>query len=245
MTTPFDAPAGIGHNSRAYFADALAAQLKGADVWATRPTLDADTAPRARDFVAGLKKLFKEADEARKTEKAPHTEAAKAVDDGWRPTLTAIERTLNGIEPKLATFLRAEKAKADAAKAEADRQRRAAEAQVLAAQEAAARAQTESAKIVALAEADAAAAAAKRAADAAAAPPVRVDSATGLARRAGLRTVRKARIDDLGRALLHYRTRPEVAALIEQLANAEIRAAKGVPLTIPGVTVVETQELSA
>lgn len=236
--------AGIGHNSRAYFDDRLAEFLKGLDVWGDRPALDADTAPRARDFIAGAKKLLKETDEARKADKEPHMTAAKAVDEAWRPTLTAIESVIAKVEPKLTAWLREEKRKADEARAEAERQRVAAEKAALAAAEDAARATTDSARIGAERRQQEAEAATARAAKAAKSEPTRVESATGLARRAGLRTVRKARIVSVALALTHYRGNAEVLALIERLANADIRAAKGAAITIPGVEIDETEELA-
>jgi len=241
-TTP-----GIGHNSRAYFADRLNDFATGADVWNKRNTLDRDTAPRARDFLAGLKKLSKEADEARKAEKDPHTAAAKAVDEAWKPTMASIDRLIAGIEPKITEWLREEKRKADAAKAIAERARMEAEAAARAAAEDAARAQTEAGRIAAdaaRAEAERRAARAARE-ERAAGGPVRLESATGLARAAGVRVTRRARIVSVAMALAHYRARPEVAELVERLANADIRAAKGVSIEIPGVEIVTEESLSA
>ncbi|MDX2236642.1 MAG: hypothetical protein NW203_03670, partial [Hyphomonadaceae bacterium] len=63
-------PVAIGHNNPPPDAmlvreDILARAricAEAADVWAGRETLDAETAPRARDFIAGAKKLAKEAE---------------------------------------------------------------------------------------------------------------------------------------------------------------------------------------
>lgn len=239
--------AGIGHNSLAYYADRLHDFAAGADVWNTRDTLDDDTASRARDYLAGLKKLSKEADEARKAQKDPHTLAAKAVDDAWKPTLASIDRLVGGIEPKIAAYLRAKKAEAEAARALAERKRLEAEAAARAAAEDAAQAQTEAGRIAAdaaRAEAEQIAARAARE-ERAASGPVRLESATGLARAAGVRVTRKARIFSVAIALAHYRARPEVAELVERLANADIRAAKGAPIEIPGIEIFEEESVSA
>lgn len=238
---------GVGHNSRAYFADRLNDFAKGADVWNARPTLDADTAPRARDFLAGLKKLAKEADEARKAEKEPHALAAKKVDDDWRPTLSSIERLIGGVEPKIAAFLREEKRKADEAKAAAEKAKREAEAAARAAAEDAARAQTEGARIAAearQAEAERQQKEAERA-ERRADDSVRLESATGLARAAGLRTTRKARIVSLPLLFAHYRNHPDVAETLLRLANADIRAAKGAAVDIPGIEIVTEETVAA
>jgi hypothetical protein len=235
----------IGDNSRADIEDRLSAFLKGADVWQARPALDDDTAPRARDFIAGLKKLGKEAEEHRKAQKEPHMLAAKAVDDTWKPIQNAITRAAESIEQKLTAYLREKKRQEDAARAEAARQQAEAEAQARAAAEDAARAATEGARIEAARRVEEAEAQARTMAQAAKAEPTRVESATGLARRAGLKTVRFARIVSIAQLFAHYRNRPELAELLERLANADIRAAKGAPITIPGVEIDERQELAA
>lgn len=242
--------AAIGHNSsdpvakREAFVERVSAFLRGLDVWTQRKTVDADTAPRLRDFIAGLKKLAKEADEARKAEKKPHDDAAKAVQAAWAPIADKIDAALKSAEPILAAFLREEQRKADEAKAEAARKAREAEAAAAAARADAAAAATESARIEAEARAAELAKAAKAENRAAKAGPTRVESATGLANRAGLREVRSARIIDLARAVFHYRDHPDMADLILRLANADIRASKGEAIEIPGIAIDVEQKLA-
>lgn len=249
----------IGHNAapahaekRADILQRLQKFLEGADIWAARDALDAETAPRARDFLAGAKKLQREADDARKEEKQPHSDAAKAVDDYWWGVIERIGAVADVVAPKLEAFLREEKKRAAEAKAEAERQRAELEAQARARAADAAMAQSESARIQA--EADAKemtrqAAAAETAARKAAGP-VRVGSATGLANRVGLRTRRTARITSVPLAFAHFRAHPDIEALLVRLANAEMRAAptldgvKQLP-AIPGVEWVEEEGLAA
>lgn len=249
---PSTPDAGIGHNSsdpvakREALREQIAAFLRGLDIWSERKTVTTETAPRMRDFIAGLKKLAKEADEARKAEKKPHDDAAKAVQAAWAPVLDRIDGALKVAEPMLAAYLREEQRKAHEAEMAARRAAEEAERAKAAALADAQAATRESERIEAQARAAELEAARQEAAARAAAvsAPVRVESATGLAKRAGLRTVRKARVTDIARALFHYRAHPEIGALIERLANADIRAAKGAEIAIPGIEIVETQELA-
>ena len=73
---------------------------------------------------------------------------------------------------------------------------------------------------------------------------VKVSSATGTgANRTGLRTVRSARISNINQAMLHYRGHADLVECITRLANADIRAAKGAAITIPGIDIIEEQKL--
>lgn len=251
------AVATAGHNSqdphaiaRADVEQRIDAFIDGADIWEQRGDLDDDLAARANDFLAGARRLFKEAEEARKAEKAPHMEAAKAVDAAWAVLTARIEKVAAVVKPKLEAFMRRKQREAAEAKAAAEKRAREAENARLDAVADAALAETPSQRIAAEERADAHAAAVDAAThDAArAGEKPRVDSATGLATTRALRTVRRARIVSIAQALAHYRDRPEVEALILQLANAELRAAptlrgvKQVP-TVPGVAFDETQEL--
>ena len=220
----------------------LSAFLEAADTWAKRGELDDALAERANDFIAGAKKLLKEAEEARKAEKKPHMDAAKAVDQTWDAIKTRIEKVIGVVTPKLAAHLRKKDEERRAREEEARRKaREAEEAARLAAADAAA-AESAQARIEAEERAEAEA---RRAAEAAAEAerarePARVESATGLANRKGLRTVRKPVIVSLPQALSHYRNEPELAELIERFAARDLRAAptirgeKKIP-QIPGI----------
>lgn len=238
--------------ARADIDQRLGAFMQGADVWAKRSDLDADLAARANDFIAGAKQLLKEAEEARKAEKKPHTDAAKAVDQSWDAIKSRIEKVIGVVRPLLEGYLRKQQEAKRAAEAEARRKADEAEAAARAAAADAASAETAQARIEAEERADAQARIAEEERQRAtrAAAPARVDSATGLANRRSLKTVRKAKITSLPQALQHYAKRPEVADLILQLANAELRHAptvrgeKQIP-NIPGIGWDETQEIAA
>ena len=81
--------------------DARLAQFLKAvdDVWEKRDEFDEDLAARANDFITGAKQLAKEAEEARKAEKAPHLEAAKAVDASWEAIQTRIAKVIGLVAP--------------------------------------------------------------------------------------------------------------------------------------------------
>lgn len=247
----------IGHNSaaeaeaqRAEITARIAAFAQGADVWAARPTLNDETAPRARDFIAGLKQLGKEADESRKLEKAPYLERGREIDAAWGRLTDQIATLLVDVERKLTAYLREQKRRQEEAAAEARRQAEDARMAAALAEAERARAQAPSAQVEAQVRAEEARVRAETAERQAEARPVRVDSATGLARRAGLRTVYRVEVQDIRRAMLRYADHSEMRALIERLAGAEVRAAptvrgeKQIP-TIPGCAIVTSEELAA
>jgi colicin import membrane protein len=255
---PFDGDKPMGHNSagapdatRADFTERVAAFLKGADVWATRDTLDADLAARATDFVGGAKKLRKQADEARKVEKQPHADKVKEVDGWWGALDTKIEKLLKSTADKLTAYARIEQERKQREAEEARRKVEAAEQARKDAELAAAAATTESARIEAEAQADVAARNVKEASreEKRAAAPVKVASATGLARTGSMRKVWAVKIDDLTRAMLHLKktNEPAFVEFVTQLAGAELRAApvtdgeKQIPV-IPGVTFSFTEK---
>lgn len=246
-----DAPPPIGHNNPPEptefekFNAKLKDWAEAADVWAARGELDDELAPRARDFIDGVKKFARLADAARDAEKRPYLEAGRAIDARWKGLIDAAAKIAKTVEPKLLAYMKKQKAIADAKAAEAAKAAREAEEAKKRAELDAAQAMTASARIDAERRAAEAAAQQKAAERAASNGKVAVASATGLAKNAGLRTVRRARIDEPMRTLLHYARHSEVLALIERLANADIRAAKGAEIEIPGVTVIETQELAA
>jgi hypothetical protein len=236
--------------ARADIDQRLGAFLEGADVWAQRSELNEDTAWRANDFIAGAKKLLKDAEDARKAEKKPHMDAAKEVDRTWDAIKTRIEKVIGVVTPLLAAHLRKKEEERRAREEEARRKaREAEEAARLAAADAAA-AQSAQARIEAEARAEAEAQRAKEAeAEAARArEPVRVESSTGLTQRKGLRTIRTPVIVSLPQALSHYRAEPELQALILKLAARDLREAptrrgeKQIP-TIPGISWNEEKAL--
>lgn len=233
---------GIGHNSGAAeawddFAERIGEFLRGGDVWAGRPALDDELAPRARDFVAGAKKLRKQADEARAAAKKPYADAAKAVDESWKPLLERLDKVVALVTPKLESYLRVQREAAEAAARQAQARQREAEAAEADARADALSANTESGRILAEERAEAAAREHEQArrAETQANAPVRVESATGLANRMGLRRQRVARLTSLPLAVSHFKDAPELRECLERLANAQARAAGiGAEIAIPG-----------
>jgi hypothetical protein len=64
------------------------------------------------------------------------------------------------------------------------------------------------------------------------------------ARAMGLRTYYRAKVLDSKAMVEHFAGHPDVIAAAEKLANAQIRAAKGGPVSIPGVEVVEDRRVA-
>lgn len=222
--------------------------LKGLDVWSTRGDLDADTAPRALDFQKGLKLLKKEADESRTIEKKPHDDAAKAVQSYWKGIEARLDKALDVITPKLAAWQTALAERKRQDEIAARNARLAAEREADAQRAAAVHAQSESARIEAEAAAEAAAEVAKASAktEKLAAAPARIESATGLANRAGTRTEYDVIVTDPTRLAIHFRNHPDVHALLVQLVKRMIREAptvggeKQLP-AIPGANITSRE----
>lgn len=234
-----------GHNSAgaAVFEDDVATFLKGWDVWAERPTLDDVTAPRARDFLAGAQQLVKKLDAARREAKLPHERAAKAVDEDFNKPKARLEAVITGIKVKINAYADA-LAKAEAARrAEAARAAQEAREAAAAAAMDATNAPTASARIDAdmqAAELAKTAAAAEK--EAARVAPVRIESATGLAKGLGVRRRRVCTLKSLPLACAHFKDAPELRDVLERLANAECRAAGiDTDVRIPGFEITTTE----
>ena len=169
-----------------------------------------------------MRQAKKTADAERATEKKPHADAAKAVDDKWRDVLKRCDAGMDHLKALLTPYREArQRAKDEAARKareEAERATRAAQAALRKSDD--------------LEERFAAEAELERAAKLEAAAK-RIDrSATGL------RTVWEAEITDRRAALNFYIKRePErFVALLQQLAGEDARGARG---NVPGVTFVE------
>lgn len=243
-----DAAPMMGHNAGvvdpellADFREKVNAFAKEAKEIAKVDAITEDEAGRLTDFISGARDLYKEIDEKRIEMKRPHDERAAAVQAAFKPLLDLVEKAGKTAKQLQASYLARLKREAEErARAEREAAERAAreEAQRAAAAE-------EAGDMIAAEEARLAAAEAEKAAEKAAKPvKAAVKSASGAGRTVSLRTIRYARIVSINQALLHYRDHPETIALVERLANAEIRAAKGEPITIPGIA-IETREEAA
>lgn len=184
---------------------------------------------------------LKEIEERRKIEKQPFLDAGRDVDTAFNRVKDIIEKAGKLAKAPLEAYLK--------------EQQRIAEERRRAEQEAARKAAEEAERERLIAERNRNAAAmveaeekAKEAAEAAkaaeAAARAKVSSATGTGSKStSLRTVRYAQITNINQAMLHYRGHPDLAECITRLANADIRAAKGAAITIPGIEIIEEQKL--
>ena len=171
----------------------------------------------------------KDADKARATEKKPHDDAAKAVQEKWKPLIAKCELAADVAKKALAPFLAAEQAKREA---EATEARRIADEAAAAARKA--MQEAAEADLAKRAEAEALLAEAEKADKAANKAGKERASVGGGARAVTLRTVWSAEIVDRRTALNAYlKTNPDAFVdVIQSLANHEARHG---PRTTPGI----------
>jgi hypothetical protein len=172
-----------------------------------------------------VRKASNEAEEQRKIEKKPHDDAAKAVQQAWKPLLDKCDKAAAAIKDALTPYREArQRAKDEAAR----KAREEAEVAQTAAQEALRSSDDLEERFTAEAEL------------------ARAGKLTAVANRidrtpTGLRKYWVAEITDRREALKHYlTTRPEeFAALIQQLADAD---ARGTRAPVPGVVFHEKKK---
>lgn len=247
-----DAPAAdaaIGHNQGPEIppynesalekaAASVDAFIKESDKWLTVVIDDEEQEGLLVDQIAGLSGLFKKVDATRIKYKKPHDDAGKAVQAAFTPLLNRIDQAKKRLKPimdiwlakKRAAAEEEQKAKAEAArKLEEDAKRKAIDAE-------------NTGSIDAKIEAEAAEKAAEKAKkDADKKIDVSAKSASGAGRTIAARTTRSGEIFNQNLLYMHYKDRPEVGEVLQRLANADIRAAKGEKIDIPGVKVVESK----
>jgi len=73
-----------------------------------------EQAKNASDLLALGKALYKSLEDARKAEKQPYVEAAKAVDDQYKPALNRVQLAINRMDDAVIVYHRRIKAEADA-----------------------------------------------------------------------------------------------------------------------------------
>jgi len=180
-----------------------------------------------------IRKAGKDADEARKAEKRPHDEAAKAVQAKWNPlldrALLAVDTCKRVLEPWLRQKEEAQRAAAEAARVRAEEAAAAAQAAIRSASETdlGAREQAEAlVKDARAAEADASRAEKAR------------PQAGGGARATTLRTTFRPELMSPRAALQHYATTNPAAikACLQVLAETDVREGKR---SIPGFVIHE------
>lgn len=194
---------------------------------------DADGVSKLLDM---LRREAKAADEARKEEKRPHDEAAKAVQAKWKPVLDKAELAQRVCKDALTPFLRRQDEERRKAEEEARRQAEAAE---IAAQQAFERSGVSD--LEAREEAEKLAAAAKAAEAEARKAGKQKAHAKGGSRAVGLRTSYRAEITDL-RAFAGFVWSNHQQELTEFLGGIASRLVRNGFRDIPGVTVHEVKE---
>lgn len=189
----------------------------------------------ASDLIKLAKKLAKDIDDKRKEEKQPHLDAGRQIDGTYNPLVEAAKKAPASVERALTAYVVEQKRKAEDARREAERK---------AAEEAEKARRLQNDALLAE-DAAAAAKAAENEAKLVAAEEKQAGNVKGSEgfRASGLRTVRKAKITNATMLVTFYMARPEVIELCERLANADIRAAKGGQVAIPGIEVIETEQL--
>lgn len=209
------------------------ALLKKADEWTQTEVDDEATAGVLETLIEQIKAHRDLMDDERKAARRPHDDAVKAVQEKYRPHLTALDTAYKAMKAKGKAWLD----KLAARKAEAERKaREEAEKQAREAEEArqAAEASGSVTDTVAAEEAARKASEAQEAAEAAAATPVQMRSQYG-SRARSVRKVWTAKVVDLEKALAHYGGCPEIKAAVLSLAKADAREAKDAKVAPAGV----------
>jgi hypothetical protein len=209
--------------------------LKRADEMTARgPIKDADHAQEVADVVAALREGFKVVDGIRKDEKKPHDDNAQAVQDAFTVFTAALTKAAEKQKAISAAWLIEEDARL-----KREQEERAAAARKAAADAFAAAQLAESrGDSLALAEAEKAKEDAAKEQKKAEKPAARakVDSATGAGRGMSLRETAYAKIESQNAVYMHFREHPEVAELLQRLANQAVRSKDWVEGSIKGVT---------
>lgn len=213
------------------FADEIASLKERINTFG--PVTEAN-AGEARDLIGLAKKLAKDIDAKRDEEKRPHLEAGRLVDATYKPLEDDAKKAPAPLEKALLDHINQQKRLAFEA---AEKARRMAEEE---AKRAAALADdpilgedvVEAAKL-AEQKAEVAAASVKTANT--------VKGSEGF-RAAGVRKTLKAKVTDYAALVNHYASHPDMQALAEKIANANIRSMKG-GVNIPGVEIIEVESL--
>lgn len=189
------------------------------------------TEMRVADALNGARALHKRIEDLRKAEKAPHADAAKAVDLAFKPMA-------NGINSLCETMKRLTGARLAEKQRQIDEERRRAEAEAAEARRLAEmerRAAEERGDALRAAEAAEAEKMAEKAAKAASKPATA--SAQGAkGRKVALRTYRRAVLVNPFSAFKAYRDRPELRELLERFATEDLKRTGEI---VPGFDVVE------
>ncbi len=207
-------------------------------------TVDEGNASQVRDVIGSGSELAKEIEKQRKGDKQPHLDASRAIDAAYRPVTDEVSSAVKQLKGLLGKFLAdQERIARDKAQEEARKLREAEEAAEQVEDDpflAATADVSEAASDITLATEKA------RLAEMEAKAASRIPSETGGFRATGLKTKRVAVVTDAAALAQHYveRGNTDLIALLERLANADVRHAKGGPVNLPGVLVEEERVLS-
>lgn len=237
---PIDAPPPAGHNNPpppdpfeafdVHLSDLFDEAKNFLDGAGIQSEAEADAVSKLLDLI---RTAHKDADKARAAEKKPHDDAAKAVQQKWKPLLERAELAIDTCKKVLAPWLAKKEAEARAA---AEAARREAEEKAKAAAEA--MRQTDITDLAAREGAEALVKDAQQAQAAAAKAEKVRPQASGGARATTLRTTFHPELVNPADALRHYvKTRPdEIKACLLRLAEVDVR--NGIR-TLPGFVVRE------
>ena len=218
--------------------------LEAAAKWIENGDLTSEEdAQRLNDFMAGVKKRQKIADEARKAAKKPHDDAGKAVQAAYVPIIEKMKKASDKVGPLLSKWLNKKEAERQA---EVKRQQEAAK---FAREEAERKAKEAAARNDISGEIDAEAA--QKAADDAAKEAARlakaksnVSSATGGGRTASLRTFIDVEVTNARVLFMRYADHPDLLECLRNLAAREARTAgfDAEKDEIPGADLIVTRK---
>lgn len=248
-----DQMAGLGHNSALPYdpevAEALEARVReladAGGAWLDLGAVENDEqAGKLNDFLTQTRTCEKDIEAARKAAKKPHEDAGKAVDAKFKTMATPLGTLAAKLKAILTAFATEKQRKQDEERRlqqeearrqqeEADRLRREAEARN---------------DVIAQAQAEAAAKEAEKGAKAAQKPArAQIASATGGGRTMSIRTTHRAEIENMNKAFSFFRDHPffgpKLREVLQQMAEAERRAAEGVN-EIPGVIFHEVRSVA-
>lgn len=217
--------------------------LDAAGEWLEVGEIDSEAqASELNDFIAGVKKNVKSADDDRKADKKPHDDAGKAVQAAYNPIIEKLKRAVERVSPMQTAWLEKKEAERQA---EVERQRREAEAAAKAAEEAAAKAESSN-DISGEVEAEEAAKRAsdlQKEADRAAKTRANVKSASGGGRTASLRAYLEVEVTNARVLFMRYQDHPDLLECLRNLAAREARSKEFDPEKdeIPGAKLTVTK----
>lgn len=203
-----------------------------------RAIADKKTADQAANRRAEILKMSKSVEKEFDAKSAPHDEVLTALKAEYKPTLKEADEANKALRQAMDAFARAEQKRLDdEQRAKYEAERRAAEA---------ARAAIEAQRAKQLRD-DPIAALTSPEPELPMPPPppepVKVALGGQVGKVSGLRSYWEAEITDHKAALAHYANHPDVVALIQKIAKADVKNAKGA-ITIPGVRPYEDRRIA-